>query len=84
MNNLELGKIYRHFKGNYYLVLDTALHSETREEYVVYKSLYGKSKTYIRPLEMFLDDIDSNRPGNVTGQTHRFKLDTSINKDYTV
>lgn len=80
---MKFGKIYRHFKGNYYLVLDVATHSENREEFVVYKSLYGKSKTYIRPLDMFLDEIDENKAGNITGQKYRFDLDETILKDYT-
>ena len=83
MRELEIGKVYRHFKGNYYLIVDIAIHSETREEYVVYKSLYESSKTYIRPLEMFLDKIDINKTGNTTGQEYRFELDNSLSKDYT-
>ena len=84
MRKLEIGKIYRHFKGNYYFVLDTAIHSETKEEYVIYKPLYGEPKTYIRPLEMFLDVIDVNKKGNITGQKYRFQLDSNIIKNYTL
>ena len=53
MNTLEIGKLYRHFKGNYYLVLGTAFNSETQEKYVIYKALYGEYKTWIRPEKMF-------------------------------
>ena len=73
MRELEIGKMYRHFKGNYYLVLDIASHSETSETYVVYKALYGDNKTYIRPLEMFLEKADKTRPDNITGQEFRFE-----------
>lgn len=83
MRELEVGKVYRHFKGNYYLVLDVAIHSENREKFVVYKSLYEESNTYIRPLEMFLDEIDVNKAGNITGQKYRFALAEDIIKDYT-
>lgn len=46
--------IYRHFKGNRYKVIGTAIHSETLEEMVVYIPLYGVGKTWVRPLDNFL------------------------------
>ncbi|KUO74575.1 MAG: hypothetical protein APF77_08185 [Clostridia bacterium BRH_c25] len=51
---IKIGAKYRHFKGNEYLVLHVAKHSETLEEYVVYQALYGERGIWIRPLEMFL------------------------------
>lgn len=50
--------IYQHFKGQKYEVLDIATHSETGEQYVVYKALYGDFGTWIRPLEMFTETIE--------------------------
>lgn len=44
---------YRHFKGGEYEVIDIAIHSETLEEYVLYRQLYGDRKLWIRPKEMF-------------------------------
>jgi len=52
---IRIGKKYRHFKGNEYLVLHVAKHSETLEEMVVYQALYGERGIWVRPLEMFLD-----------------------------
>ena len=52
---ISIGKKYRHFKGNEYLVLHVAKHSETLEEMVVYQALYGDKGIWVRPLEMFLD-----------------------------
>lgn len=49
---------YRHFKGKEYEVLDIAVHSETEEEFVVYKALYGDGKTRIRPKEMWNDTVE--------------------------
>ena len=49
---------YRHFKGKMYQVVDVALHSETLEEYVVYRQLYGEGKLWLRPLGMFLEPVD--------------------------
>lgn len=52
---INVGAKYRHFKGNEYIVLHVAMHSETLEEYVVYQALYGEGDIWIRPLDMFLD-----------------------------
>ena len=48
---------YRHFKGNEYEVLGTALHSETREPYIVYRPLYGDGGLWIRPAAMFAETV---------------------------
>ena len=52
---IKIGKKYRHFKGNEYLVINVAKHSETLEEMVVYQALYGERGIWVRPLTMFLD-----------------------------
>lgn len=49
--------IYRHYKGNLYEVLDIARHSETREELVVYRALYGEFGLWVRPLAMFVERV---------------------------
>ena len=46
---------YRHFEGNEYLVLGIARHSETLEEMVVYKALYGEGDIWVRPLSIWLE-----------------------------
>jgi hypothetical protein len=48
---------YRHYKGKDYEVLGVARHSETEEEYVVYRPLYGAGGLWIRPLGMFLESV---------------------------
>jgi hypothetical protein len=48
---------YRHYKGNFYEVIETARHSETEELMVVYRCLYGDHLLWVRPLEMFLENV---------------------------
>ncbi|MBX7291180.1 DUF1653 domain-containing protein [Clostridium chauvoei] len=48
------GKIFRHFKGDLYLLEDFVTHSETQEKLVLYRALYGECGLYVRPYEMFL------------------------------
>lgn len=48
---------YRHYKGNYYEVVGVARHSETEEEYVVYRCLYGDYSLWVRPVAMFLENV---------------------------
>ena len=55
---LAIDKKYKHFKGNEYLVLHIAKHSETMEDLVVYKALYGEYGIWVRPLSMFLEQVE--------------------------
>ena len=70
---LKIKGIYKHFKGDYYLVEDVAIHSETLEKYVVYRQLYSAGELYIRPIEMFLSKVDKEKYPNVK-QEYRFEL----------
>lgn len=59
-HSLKKDTIYEHYKGNRYRILGVARCSETLKEYVVYQGLHGSYDTWIRPLCMFLEDVDIN------------------------
>ena len=61
MREVKVNRVYRHFKGDHYLVIDVARHSETGEEYVVYRKLYGDGGLWVRPLAMFLEPVDKEK-----------------------
>ncbi len=63
-----VGRVYRHYKGDYYIVENIAIHSETDEKMVIYRTLYGEGKLFVRPYDMFVEKINK---GN---QEYRFQL----------
>lgn len=70
---VKIKGVYKHFKGDYYIVEDVAIHSETKEKYVVYRGLYEDAKLYIRPYNMFMSEVDKVKYPNVE-QKYRFEL----------
>lgn len=68
--------IYRHFKSSdkLYEVIGVAIHSESLEDMVMYKALYGENigKTFVRPLDMFLEKVPEGRE-NPNNQVYRFE-----------
>jgi hypothetical protein len=63
-----IGKKYKHFKGNCYIVENIATHTETGKKMVVYRALYGDNDVWVRPLDMFVEKVNKNN------QVYRFEL----------
>lgn len=59
MQEISIGKTYRHYKGNHYKIIAIARHSETLEEMIVYESLKDGA-TWVRPKSMWNETVDNN------------------------
>lgn len=57
--SIQIGK-YRHYKGHLYEVINVAKHTESLEEVVVYRALYDEFKLWVRPLAMFMENVEIN------------------------
>ena len=70
---VKVNHIYKHFKGNLYLVEDIATHSESGEQLIIYRQLYDDCKLYARPYDMFIEKVDKQKYPDIE-QEYRFEL----------
>ena len=73
MREVQIGRVYRHFKGDYYVVEAVANDSETGEAVVIYRKLYADGGLWVRPTAMFLELVDKKKYPDAT-QEYRFEL----------
>lgn len=73
MRELKIKGVYKHFKGDYYLVEDVAINSEIKEECVIYRGLYEDGPLWVRPKDMFLSEVDHEKYPDVK-QKYKFEL----------
>lgn len=73
MRKIEVNRIYKHFKGDLYLVEGIATFSETGEKCVVYRGLYEKNDLWVRPYDIFISEVDHEKYPD-SEQKYRFEL----------
>ena len=73
MRKLKINGIYKHFKGDYYMVTDVGKYSEDEAYVVIYRALYGDASLWVRPLESFLSEVDHEKYPKVK-QKYKFEL----------
>lgn len=84
MREFKPNQIVRHFKREtvdptsldyLYRIVGVSIHSETKEKYMVYQGLYGNCELYIRPLDMFMSEVDHEKYPDIK-QVYRFEVNS--------
>lgn len=73
MREIKIHGIYKHFKGDYYLVEEIAKDCETLEDVVIYRKLYEDGSCWVRPLKDFIEKVDHEKYPSVK-QEYKFEL----------
>lgn len=80
MENIKIGKVYRHFKGNYVFVENTGTYFDGTPV-VIYKGL-NNGKIYVRPISVFNEEVEPERDDNITNQKYRFEIANDLSENY--
>lgn len=83
MRKPKPGERYRHFKGKEYQIVGVATHTETEEPMVVYQALYGSYGLFVRPLAMFLEQVDAEKYPEYAGQPRFAKIAPEEDEDFS-
>ena len=83
MRKPKPGERYRHFKGKEYQIVGVATHTETEEPMVVYQALYGSYELFVRPLAMFLEQVDAEKYPEYAGQPRFAKIAPEEDEDFS-
>ncbi len=75
MQEVKIKGIYKHFKGDYYLVEDIGIHCDTLEKQVIYRGLYEDGPLWIRPYQDFIEEVDKEKYPKAN-QKYKFELQT--------
>lgn len=73
MRKVKINGVYKHFKGDYYIVVDIGTYSEDEKEVVIYRGLYDNASLWVRPIDSFLAEVDHKKYPEVK-QKYRFAL----------
>ena len=68
MEDLKIKGVYKHFKGDLYILEDIGINSENEEKMVMYRALYGDNTLWVRPYDSFIEEVNKNN------QKYRFEL----------
>lgn len=70
---VKINGVYKHFNGDYYLLVDIGYNSDTLEKCVIYRALYGEGNLWIRPYDDFFGLVNKDKYPNAT-QKYKFEL----------
>ena len=71
-------EVWRHFKGKLYRIVTISQHTETGEQMVVYRAMYGAEGYFVRPLDMFMSEVDREKYPDVEAKWRFEKVEEQV------